>query len=1454
VFSPWFIGGVMAAYLLILFIVAQWAERKAAAGQDVGNNPLTYTLSLSVYLTAWTFYGSVGKAANTGMLFLTVYLAPTLVMMLWWITLRKMIRIKNIYKVTSLADFISLRYNKSTGIAALVSMGAIVGIVPYIALQLKAIISTFGILSNLTNSQSRMHTLIEPVIVGFIILFTILFGARREVPTQRHQGMVAAMVVEGLFKLVALVAVGLFVTYALFGGVGPLFTRFLQSPVSQSLAHPETGSSFFMIWTTYLVLSMAAFSFLPRQFHIQTIENFHEKHIRTAMWLFPLYMLLLMLFVMPIAMGGLLSGLPVTQADTFVLRLPVMAGQPYLSLLVFLGGFSAASGMIMICAMSLSTMFTNHLMLPVIEWMPRIKFLKRYMLQCRWFAVAGIILTSYVYERYVGMSFSLVDTGMLSFAAVMQFGPSIIGGLFWKRGNRLGALWGIGAGFLTWFYTLIFPVFVKGGWLPQTFLDEGPWHIDLLRPEHLLGLNGIDPLSQAVFWTLIFNIGFYIFGSLTSSPAVAEGDLSEEFVNVLTETAPRKQLFGKQIIDLFNKKKKIKELFKEYFEVEKSSEATEQCLLTLQFDQKNTLSITELAELYHEVEKRLASVIGAAAAHQAVGKSSIVTSSEENALKQTYADMMADLKLTPSDMHRKIDYFQEREKLLKDQAAVLEKRILERDKEIIERTKAEMALRDSERRLSDLVNLLPDPTFAIDLDGKVILWNRAAEEYTGVKSSEMLGKGNYEHAVPFYGDRRPILLDLALKPSEEIRKSYPQVTIQDGIVIGENNCPTLRKGLRYLSGTAAPLYDSAGHIIGSIESVRDITDRKRIEETLQKVNEGLEHRVQERTAFLRVLLDSMPNPIFYKDTQGRYLGCNKAFESYIGYSQQSIVGKTVHEVNLSPLAEKFHQADLALLQNPGLQSYEGEVLFHDGSLHQVQFYKATYNDEAGHVAGVIGTFLDVSEIKTAQKALQQSEQKLRLLLDSLTEGIYVSDLDGKCTFINPAALRMLGYSDPGALLGKNVHPLIHHSHADGTSLAADQCRMYKAFQIGKGTHADDEVFWRFDGTSFSVEYWSYPIFEGDRITGAIATFMDISERRQAEHERSLLMTAMEQSLESIIITNADGTIVYVNSSFERLTGYARTEVMGKNPRLLHSGHQNAAFYQLMWGRLSKGNVWEGVIQNKCKNGKIMEMEETISPILDKTGHVINYVAVQRDITEKTHLQEVVRQSEKMSAVGTLAAGVAHEINNPLGIILGFAQGISGRIKTDDPISPPVHSIEREAIRCKNLVQDLLTFSRASRSELEALDLNQTVEGALSLVQAHARIIRCEVKKDFAASLPHILGNKTQVQQIVINLAKNSLDAMPDGGAVTVSTYFLSDSPQSWVCLKVADQGSGIPADVLPQIYDPFFTTKPVGQGTGLGLSLVYEIIKKHSGLITVQSQPGCTEFCVKFPAHNMQQL
>jgi Na+/proline symporter/nitrogen-specific signal transduction histidine kinase len=544
VLSTGFIIGASLAYLGLLFGIAHWADRRAEAGRSVVGNAYVYALSLAVYATSWTFYGSVGRAAGTGIGFLPIYLGPTLMAALWWVVLRKMIRISRRNRITSLADFVSARYGKSARLGALVTVMAVVGIVPYISLQLKAISNTFDILQAYPEIPEAAGQASPPLLSDtalyvalLLAVFTILFGTRKLDASERHEGLVAAIAFESLVKLVAFVAVGAFVTFGLFGGFGDLFGRAAAEPAIERLFTMQ-GNVAPGDWAWLIVLSMLAILLLPRQFQVAVVENVDERHVAKAMWLFPLYLLAINVFVLPIAFGGLLHfGSGQVNADTFVLALPMAEGQEALALLAFVGGLSAATGMVIVEAIALSTMVSNSLVVPVLLGRERRGAapadLGRLIIAVRRVAIVLILLLGYAYFRAAGETIALVSLGLVSFAGVAQFAPAVLGGMFWRGGTRTGALAGLTGGFAVWAYALLLPQFVGSGWLPSGLLEDGPFGIAALRPTSLLGLEGMDEVSHGMLWSMLVNLGLYAGVSLTGRQSAAERGQAALFVDAL---------------------------------------------------------------------------------------------------------------------------------------------------------------------------------------------------------------------------------------------------------------------------------------------------------------------------------------------------------------------------------------------------------------------------------------------------------------------------------------------------------------------------------------------------------------------------------------------------------------------------------------------------------------------------------------------------------------------------------------------------------------------------------------------------------------------------------------------------------------------------------------------------------------------------------------------------------
>ena len=609
-------------YLGLLFAIAYYGDKRADAGRSIIANPYIFALSLAVYCTSWTFYGSVGRAATSGIGFLPIYLGPTLMAALWWYVMLKIIRISKQNRITSIADFIASRYGKSQMLGGLVTIIAVVGIIPYIALQLKAISNTFSIILHVPEI-AMVGKESAPLFLGdntfyiamLLAAFTILFGTRHLDATERHEGLVAAVAFESLVKLLAFCAVGLFVTFWLYDGFGDIFSRAAQVPELGALLTFGGAAGSYTTWASLTFLSMAAIMFLPRQWQVTVVENVDERHLTKAIWLFPLYLLAINVFVLPIALGGLMhfpSG--TVDADTFVLTLPIAENAPWLALFAFIGGLSAATGMVIVETIALSTMVCNDLVMPVLLRMKGLRLTVRrdlsgLLLGIRRGAIVLILVLGYLYFYLAGEAYALVSIGLISFSAVAQFAPAIIGGIFWRGGTRIGAMGGLAAGFLVWVYTLLLPSFAKSGWLPIGFLSQGLFGIDLLKPQELFGLSGLDDIAHCLFWSMLANIGCYVAVSLAKRPSAAEHGQATVFVDALRQSGatagPRLWRGSASVNDLLS-------LLGRFLGPERAQEAFESYARNR--GARSLESLAADASLVHHAESLLAGAIGSASA------------------------------------------------------------------------------------------------------------------------------------------------------------------------------------------------------------------------------------------------------------------------------------------------------------------------------------------------------------------------------------------------------------------------------------------------------------------------------------------------------------------------------------------------------------------------------------------------------------------------------------------------------------------------------------------------------------------------------------------------------------------------------------------------------------------------------------------------------------------------
>src|ERR1700685_2058553 len=505
---------IALAYIGFLFLVASYGDRHKELVRGSRARLLIYPLSLAIYCTSWTFFGSVGVAARTGFDFLTIYICPLLVLGLGYRFIIRIVRLAKAQNITSIADFIAARYGKSQAVAATAALIAIVGMIPYIALQLKAVSASVETIL----AAGAAGNAVAPPVVGDIALFVallmaafgVLFGTRHTDATEHQDGLMLAIAAESIVKLVAFLAVGVFVSFVMFPGPAQLLADAWRHPQAAAALTRAPQAAGFAAMT---VLSLFAIVLLPRQFHVAIVENHSEAEIRRAAWLFPLYLVLINLFVMPIAVAGLLA-FPAGRIDSdmFGRALPIAAHSELITLVAFVGGLSAATAMVIVESVALAIMVSNDIGVPLVR--------KRratlagpsdsgaWLLTTRRIGIFVILLLAYIYYRSAGDA-QLAAIGLLSFAAIAQLAPAFFGGLIWPRGTARGAIAGMTAGIFVWGYTLLVPSISDAGIVSAGILTDGPWGLGFLRPQALFGLD-LPPLVHGVLLSLAVNIACYI--------------------------------------------------------------------------------------------------------------------------------------------------------------------------------------------------------------------------------------------------------------------------------------------------------------------------------------------------------------------------------------------------------------------------------------------------------------------------------------------------------------------------------------------------------------------------------------------------------------------------------------------------------------------------------------------------------------------------------------------------------------------------------------------------------------------------------------------------------------------------------------------------------------------------------------------------------------------------------
>jgi len=548
--QTWVIITISLGYVGLLFAIAYYGDKRSLIRPiDRPQNKyraIIYSLTLAVYCTSWAFYGTSGQTAATGWIMAPTYLGSIFVLVLGWPFLIKLITVSKKQNITSVADFLSSRYGKSQQLAIFVTFVATMAVVPYIALQLKAVSTSYNVLAG-HEAITQGAPLMEDTaifVAALMALFTILFGTRSITSNEHHEGMMLAIAFESIVKLAAFTLVGLFITYGLFDGFADIASRAANDSNIQEIFTTGSHNSSFL---TSVVLGMTAIFCLPRQFHVLVVENSEPGDIRLTRWLFPVYLIGMSLFIFPVAAAGLLTPAAGANKDFYILTLPLTVGRTDLALLAFIGGLSAATSMVIVGAVALSTMVSNDVIMPIILRMKWLRLDERrdiswMLLMIRRITIIAIMFLAYLYYRMVVSFDALASIGLLSMVLAAQFAPAIVGGLYWKDATHKGAMAGLFAGFLIWCYTLLFPLVIRAGWLPDRILDQGLFGHALLRPESLFGLDGLSHVTHGLIWSMGLNLLLFILVSRLTRHSLIEHIQAATYVNSTADTRNRSSL------------------------------------------------------------------------------------------------------------------------------------------------------------------------------------------------------------------------------------------------------------------------------------------------------------------------------------------------------------------------------------------------------------------------------------------------------------------------------------------------------------------------------------------------------------------------------------------------------------------------------------------------------------------------------------------------------------------------------------------------------------------------------------------------------------------------------------------------------------------------------------------------------------------------------------------------
>ncbi len=757
-------------------------------------------------------------------------------------------------------------------------------------------------------------------------------------------------------------------------------------------------------------------------------------------------------------------------------------------------------------------------------------------------------------------------------------------------------------------------------------------------------------------------------------------------------------------------------------------------------------------------------------------------------------------------------------------------------RDITEQKEAEEALKNSESLLSNIIEFLPDATFAMDLKGEIISWNRATEEMTGFSAESMLGKGNYEYAIPFYGERRPILMDFLFMWDDDFAKKYSFIKKDGDTLYTETDVPCVRGQSRTLWGKASPLRDERGEIIGAIESIRDVTDHRRASEALKE---------RERT--LQAFFDAVHESMVLIDTEGTVMLCNEVGAERLGKTVPELVGTCLYDHLPPDVARRRKERHRRVIATGG------PVYFEDTrSGRAFEHYCYPLFDEEKKVSGVTIFAHEITERQRSIEALEESEERYRTVVEHSRDGIAIVG-EGVHIYVNQRFVDMFGFDNAGEVLGKSHSITVH---PDDMERVIDINGRRQRGDNVPSTYEFKGV--RKDGSTMFLDVSATRImYKGS--FDSLVFLRDITDRKQAEEalhrseqtlqaERDKLKTLSDNAPFGMILVDKNGRFTYINPKFRELFGFDLSEIPDGRT-WFRKAYPNTEYRHTVistWikdsGTAKPGTRQPRVFTVTCKDGtqKIV----SFIPSVLASG---DFLTACEDITELRLLESQLRQAQKMEAIGTLAGGIAHDFNNILTAIIGYSSLLQMNMDKTDPLMSYVEPIVLATRKAADLTQGLLAFSRQQPVALAPLDINMTIKGTKRLLK---RLLTedIELRTSLAAGGAMVMADKTQVDQILFNLITNARDAMPNGGTLFIGTDVVEvggelmraqgfGEPGKYLELTVSDTGTGMDEATLANIFDPFFTTKEVGKGTGLGLATVYGIVKQHGGYITVDSEP-----------------